>query len=533
MNAARKLIVTATAAIFLFMNSGCTEVKWRTLQEERVREDTGLREDHGQPVAGYTLADGTYHPYRGRVYLISADSLAFRSARYSRNPPARVQRQRDPDAEKARAEQRYALADVVELQVVQSPGLGTVIVEVTATLVVLAVIALATKESCPFLYSWDGEQYVFDGEPYGGATMSSLQRTDFSELEHLRADAGDYRLRIGNEVDETQHTDALQLLVADHPVGTRAVMDRDGVLHCFRDLVELNAAYDESGKDLSVWLRAKDNAGWSPDLAAFAAQDSLLDTRNHITIEFPRPRGRDRVHLVANVGTGQWGSHMIRMMLSLRGNQVGAFYDAINTSLEYRQQLAAWNEREDLFALDVEVQVGTVWERRGALHGGGPFISELRAIPLDLTGVEGETVRLRLHPPIGFWRFDAFYLGIDDVPGEIARLPIATATDSRGEDVLALLAAEDGASFDQPTKEDWAELTFKAPPVRVDRDRTIFAVTSGWYGIHLYAEEPPDSVRLQRLAFEPGYAVRLAMEEYAEFTRTGRLGYIKPIAAMP
>ena len=81
---------------------------------------------------------------------------------------------------------------------------------------VAAGIILATKESCPFIYSWDGHQYIFDSEPYGGAITRGLERDDYSELNHVVPDKGLYRLMIRNEVEETQYTNLMELIVADH-----------------------------------------------------------------------------------------------------------------------------------------------------------------------------------------------------------------------------------------------------------------------------------------------------------------------------
>lgn len=39
---------------------------------------------------------------------------------------------------------------------------------------------------CPFVYSWDGHEYVFDAELYGGAVARGLQREDYSELPIFR-----------------------------------------------------------------------------------------------------------------------------------------------------------------------------------------------------------------------------------------------------------------------------------------------------------------------------------------------------------
>ena len=87
--------------------------------------------------------------------------------------------------------------------------------------VAFVAIALATKQSCPFIYSWNGSEYVFDAEPYGGAVTRGLERDDYSELENLRAENGLYRLMVTNEVPETQYTNLMELQVVDHPAATR------------------------------------------------------------------------------------------------------------------------------------------------------------------------------------------------------------------------------------------------------------------------------------------------------------------------
>ncbi len=114
------------------------------------------------------------------------------------------------------------------------------VLSIVATLGVIAgifgiaiVIAIATKESCPFVYSYDGENYTFDAEPYGGAICPGLKKTDYSRLEHLKPVAGKYRLLVRNEVEETQYTDEMKLLI----VGTRRSTKVDpSYSNCFNSL---------------------------------------------------------------------------------------------------------------------------------------------------------------------------------------------------------------------------------------------------------------------------------------------------------
>ena len=86
--------------------------------------------------------------------------------------------------------------------------------------VAFVAIALATKQSCPFIYSWNGSER-FRRRALRGAVTRGLERDDYSELENLRAENGLYRLMVTNEVPETQYTNLMELQVVDHPAATR------------------------------------------------------------------------------------------------------------------------------------------------------------------------------------------------------------------------------------------------------------------------------------------------------------------------
>jgi len=182
-------------------------------------------------------------------------------------------------------------------------------------MVALSAIALATKESCPFVYSWDGTRYVFDAEPYGGAVTRGLERDDYSVLPNLRSEGGAYRLLVTNEVNETQMTNLFELWAVDHAPGLRIVPDEMGRMHTLSRPLPLSSAVDQTGRDLLPWLAADDRAIWE----TLPIADSAGSFRDEVLLTFPRPSGATQAKLVSRVGTSLWGSHMIRAMLELRG----------------------------------------------------------------------------------------------------------------------------------------------------------------------------------------------------------------------
>jgi hypothetical protein len=161
--------------------------------------------------------------------------------------------------------------------------------------------------------------------------------------------------------------------------------------------------------------------------------------------------------------------------------------------------------------------------RQDFIPGGGPFIAESRAIPIDLSAVVGDRVEIRIHPPIGFWSLNSFHLAWEEDAVRVTRLAARSARDQKGADVASLLAADDDATLDFPTTKNRATLVFDAPPPAPGKRRTVFAETRGWYELNMHRSGPPDVAAIERMTREPGYGVRRALREYAEYRNTGVL----------
>jgi hypothetical protein len=386
-----------------------------------------------------------------------------------------------------------------------------------ASVVAIAAIVLATKESCPFVYSWDGSRYVFDAEPYGGAISRGLEKDDYSELEHLVEQNGTYRLLLTNEVDETQFTNSVELWLVDHTPGVRVVAGEKGDLHGLSDAAMLSSAIDEDGNDLLPWLRSTDRLIWEPE--AVSAPDGGF--RDEIFLTFPRPAGASRTTLVISAATGLWGSYMIKRMVGLRGREAPAWLASMAAGSPDLEALHAWIVQQELYFLKIEVEEPGGWTVRGLIPGGGPFIAEDRAIPLDISRVSGERLRIRLRPPRGFWALNSLAAYYADRPVTVTRVPPTFAQTSDGADVLPDLLAGDDRYYSMPSTGDRAELRFQAPPVKPGTKRTIFLHSRGWYQLHLNTSGEPALDTIEKITQIPDGAARFAAEEFARW-RTER-----------
>ncbi len=392
--------------------------------------------------------------------------------------------------------------------------IGLIAAVTAGTLLLIGAIVLATKQSCPFIYSWDGAEYVFDAEPYGGAITRGLERDDYSELEHLRAEKGLYRLMITNEVPETQFTNLMELQVVDHPAATRVVADEWGNFHVLAERQRLASARDHLGRDLLPWLVTTDRLIWE----AQPIPDANGGVRQEIVLTFPKPKGATRARVVANVATGLWGSNMIKEMLVLRGHDLESWYASIDGDRTQYAALFAWGLREELYALKIEVGEPAGWKHRGTLPGGGPFIAEDRVVVLDLSQATGDQLRIRIRPPVGFWALNSFAVdyGLDQAP-IVEKVRPLKAWDDSDRDLLADLLKTDDAYYAMPRVGDRAWVNFPAPPACPEMERTVFLHSRGYYRLHLTGSGKPDTATLQQISNVPDGAARFAAKRYSEW----------------
>jgi hypothetical protein len=379
------------------------------------------------------------------------------------------------------------------------------------TIAVAAIVIAATKESCPFIYSWNGEKYVFDAEPYGGAISRGLERDDYSELEQLVPDRGLYRLTVKNEVQETQFTNQLELLVADHGA-SRVALNDAGKLFTLSSVHPPSVAVDETGRDLLPWLKSNDRLIWEPE----PETNPNAEVRQNIQITFPKPANAIRAKLVVNAATSLWGSYMIKLVSELRGSENESWHAAIDNNPLEAASVLAWNQREELFALKIDVQEPGGWVQRGILLGGGPFISEDRVVELDLGRVRGDRLNIRIRPPKGFWAFNSF--GVDYSVDQAVKTQVlhpVEAHDSAGRDRLAEILSADNSYYEMPNVGDQGFITFKAPPGEKGLKRTVFLHARGYYQLHLDQTSSADIATLTSIMTTPDAAARFAGSRYA------------------
>ncbi len=134
------------------------------------------------------------------------------------------------------------------------------------------------ESSCPLLFTWNGQHFVFVTDFLGAGTLGEMQpdgshrqpRPEESvkiEAHQLHPRNGQLVLRIAEPMDEVTYLDRLQLLVVDHPERASVYPDErmatDGLqptqdLLSFEEPIHPCRATNHRGKDVTAKLRARD-----------------------------------------------------------------------------------------------------------------------------------------------------------------------------------------------------------------------------------------------------------------------------------
>ena len=465
----RRAILSVLAVLVL---AGCTRAyivprdSWHTV---RSGQDVYVRTFGGEAydLESFLFKDSILVAIRGRRLVPNPASLRDRIE--IPLDSISVVRVREPDKGKT-ASLVASIAVLAGAIILADPGIGESEPEPTPR-------PSTVEGSCPYVYSFNGDAYVLDSETYAGAMARGLERTDVDNLDHIRPVDGRYHLTLANELDETEYTDELALLVADHPEGTRVYPEASGETRLVGSAVN----------PLS--------------LSEFAYPDTL-PTRAGWEMEFVKTDGVDSVEVIVNARNGPIMSFVASRILSLMGPNVYTWYATVNNEPPLRDAMQRWLEEETF--LHVSVLRRGSWVRIAALPNVGPAIDKSYVVPLDLAKETGDTVRVRLETAPELWELASIELAADLGPITVERAELLRAESRQGTDVSELLYAKDGR-YHLALNGDRVDMVFRAPP-QLTAERTVLVATTGHYYI---AADDTDSSKMHE-AFRI-----LADDEYA------------------
>ncbi len=371
--------------------------------------------------------------------------------------------------------------------------------------------------SCPYVYSYDGHDYILDSETFGGAIFKAAQRTDLDNLDFLKETNGTYQLKLTNELEETQYIDEFKLIVVDHALHTKVIPDFNGKLHVLSNLQTPVKAIDKNGNDVLSLVKNTDEKIWISN-PFIRNSEKKGDGRDAMILEFEKPKQATHVQLAFNLQNTIWAAHMQEIMLSLHGNKLNQWYDLINNSTALQSAFKQIMIREGM--LLIQLWDGKAWKTHNYVWEVGPSIAKDQVVDLDLNCYAEQNLRIRLESTVGFWMINSVNADYsEEGPIQIHELSPEKAFDHLGNDLLETLKCTDQQYYAMPSKQDRAEISFKAIPLQENSLRSFILKCNGYYTIHADDTGEPQQELLNKLIAEPGaygqYTLRVLNQNFA------------------
>lgn len=387
---------------------------------------------------------------------------------------------------------------------------GEAVLATIGVLAILIIIVAATKKSCPFVYTYNGQAYAFEGEIYGGAIYPNLERDDFLPMPGFRPFNDQYRLKISNYLHEVQHTNLADLLVFEHPDSVRVLLDKRGVPQTIHSPQPPMTATSGTGTDQGSRLSAMDNESYLFD-------DGTLDRPDVSSLEltFKRPASATRGKLVLKATNSYWLDYLYGKF----NEEFGTYYPRFveKQGKEPAEKLNAWSMDQHI-PLAVSLKTAKGWTTVDYFHVMGPLASRELVMPIDLGQVEGDTLTIKLEAGFLFWEVD--YAAMDfsqNSPTSLKRLHPATAVDELGHDVTATLMNKDNDYLVQPEVGNEATITYNFTG-DTTRRQTVFLHSSGYYQSTVRFTNKPNWLKLYSFRKKGSFS-KYSLTQYAEFKK--------------
>jgi hypothetical protein len=151
---------------------------------------------------------------------------------------------------------------------------------------------------------------------------------------------------------------------------------------------------------------------------------------------------------------------MIKEMLKLRGEDLESWYASIDRDRKEYAALFAWNLREELYALKLEVEEGAGGSTAEPCQAAAPLLQRIGRRP-DVSQTSGDQLRIRIRPPMGFWALNSFAVdySVDQAPIVEKNTSIGAWADG-DRDLLPALLKTDDAYYAMPNVGDRGWVNF-------------------------------------------------------------------------
>jgi len=209
-----------------------------------------------------------------------------------------------------------------------------------------------------------------------------------------------------------------------------------------------------------------------------------------------------------------WLDYMFGRLSDMFGRRHDEWKDRRNKRT--REDLLQWTLDQGI-PLSVWIEKDSGLEFVDYFNVPGPVADKKDILKIDLSGISGDRVNIKLVSGVLFWDID--FAGMDftsDTEPLKTVVALEKATDDTGKDITSLLERDDDSYLVQPFVNNEASLSFIAPPFTEGRERTVYLHSKGNYEVLREAGGKPDMESLL-VMLQPGRFTKFSKEHFLRY----------------
>ena len=362
--------------------------------------------------------------------------------------------------------------------------------------------------SCPFVYTFDGENYSFAGEIYSGAVFPSLERHDYLFIPNLHAVGNNYYVYLCNQAKEIQNTNLAELFVFDHPRDTRVFIDKYGNPYVASDIRQPLSAVNSKGESPLSEIAETDQLNYY----SLPGSDKN-ETMDELIVSFSVPENCREGKLILRARNNMLLDDSFAEYFHMFGQKLTKWQNKFNE--KPAEELQTWSLEQGI-PLSVYLEEDGRWQFVDYFQPPGPMAFRDDLLTIHFSDAERQEIRIKLVAGKLFWEIDR--VGMDFSSQTAVSYSVIKpfrATDQNSNDVLGTLLCDDHSYLNQPLIGDETELIFQVPDQLEELERTVFLHSKGHYTILGNSDRGRSLVYLYKFA-KPERFTRLARDHYFE-----------------
>ncbi len=173
--------------------------------------------------------------------------------------------------------------------------------------------------------------------------------------------------------------------------------------------------------------------------------------------------------------------------------------------------------------LSVYIETENGWQFVDYFNSVGPLASRDLVMPVDVSKVKGDKVKLRLQCGFMFWEVDYAAMDFsDNIAVQVSRIAPENAMDENGKDVTSLLASTDKKYLVQPEAGNEVVVSYRSKASIPGYMESAFLHSRGYYEYIREYKNKPDIAYLKSFR-EGGAFTRFSKEKYLKFVSDQKL----------